>query len=378
MTTHTPARRLLAAALILAGLLLSLLPGHRARAAVGHDTLVLVYAGAPATLDPAVAYDNAGPATLRDLYQGLVGLHGTSPNKVEGLLATSWSTNAAKTVWTFSLRRGVLFHDGTPFNAAAVKFSVARVLAINSACSYIFGQFMTPAEVQVVGPYTVRFHLHIPAPRFLYALSSEYCAYMVSPAAVKAHAVKNDWAQQWMSAHEAGTGPYMLSQYAQNQDAVLTKFPAYWGGWAGPHLRRVILDYVSADATRREMVEKGDADIGIFFTPEDLAAMQQNKQLVVDTRSPFGNYTLIPNRGRAVRQPPGSPGAGLCVRLQRLHRRDAQRVCAAGARPADAHGRRLGRRDTAVSHRHREGARALRRGRRQARHGADHVVQQRR
>ncbi len=268
--------------------------GATAFAATNKDTVVLAYYGSPATIDPAIAYDYAGPPVVRGAYDRLVHMKGTSTSELEGDLATRWSSNAQKTVWTFWLRKGVTFHDGTPFNADAVKFSVQRVLAINSAPAYIYGQFMTAKDVEVVNPYEVRFHLNAPAPRFLYALASQYATWMVSPTAVKKHTVKNDWAQGWLGTHDAGTGPYMISQYTPAQSAVLVKFPGYWRGWSGPHVSRVIISFVDQDSTRREMLEKGSADISLSFTPEDMLAMAKNPDLVVDSNSIVANWTLIP------------------------------------------------------------------------------------
>ncbi len=80
----------------------------------------------------------------------------------------------AKTLWTFYLRHGVTFHDGTPFNAAAVKFSMERMEGVNQSPSYVFGQFVGPKDIEIVDNYTVRLHLHAPAPRLLYAFASQY------------------------------------------------------------------------------------------------------------------------------------------------------------------------------------------------------------
>jgi peptide/nickel transport system substrate-binding protein len=270
------------------------LPAGTARAA-DTATLVMAEPGPPASIDPAISYDFTGPATVRILYEGLVHMQGTSTTTIEGVLATSWTSNANKTLWTFHLRHGVLFHDGTPFNAQAVKFSITRNIAVNQAPAYIFGQFMSAKDVEIVDPYTVRFHLHAPAPRLLYALASQYGSYMVSPTAIMKHTVKGDWAQKWLAdGHDAGSGAYMLQEYAPNQSATLVKFPQYWRGWSGHHVSKVIVSFVSQDATRRELLERGGADISNTFTPEDMLAMQKNSNLIVDSANIYGNYTMIP------------------------------------------------------------------------------------
>jgi peptide/nickel transport system substrate-binding protein len=121
------------------------------------DTLVVAYPGAPDTLDPALAYSNQDAAVLRGMYESLVRMKGTSTTQVEGVLATSWTATPQQTSGTFQLRHGALFHDGTPFNAAAVKCSILRTIALNGGPSSIMGQYLDAAGITILGPYTISF-----------------------------------------------------------------------------------------------------------------------------------------------------------------------------------------------------------------------------
>ncbi|HWE63514.1 MAG TPA: ABC transporter substrate-binding protein, partial [Chloroflexota bacterium] len=243
----------------------------RAARAAASDTIVMAYGSAPFSIDPAISYDYAGPAIMRTIYEPLVRMQGSSLTNLEGVLATSWSANAGKTVWTFHLRHGVVFHDGTPFNAAAVKFSIQRMEAINQAPAYVFAQFVSPNDVKTPDQYTVQLVLHASAPRLPYALASQYGSFMVSPTAIKAHQVKGDWAQKWIAAgHDAGSGAYSMGQYVPNQFISFDKFPRYWRGWSGHHVSHVVLQWVNSDTTRSEMIQRGDADIANYFTPQDM------------------------------------------------------------------------------------------------------------
>jgi peptide/nickel transport system substrate-binding protein len=271
-------------------------PDNRGHAATGrgNDIVAAAFDAAPITLDPAVSYDSAGAFVLRAAYEGLVRMRGSSTTAIEGVLATSWSADARKTVWTFQLRHGVFFHDGTPFNAAAVKFNIERTLAINQAPAFVIGQFLTPAGIKVLGPYTIQFHLNGPAPRFLYALASPYGQWIVSPTAVQKHTVKNDRGQTWLASHEAGSGAYMFSQVMPKHGITLVRFPKYWRGWSGHHVQQVALTYVLQDATRRALVERDGVDISLDFTPEDLIALKGDHNVVVDDSYGFINTMLIP------------------------------------------------------------------------------------
>ena len=126
---------------------------------------------------------------LRGLYDSLVTLQGGSITRIIGDLATSWTSSADKAVWTFTLRHGVRFHDGTPVDAAAVKFSYDRLFSINQAPAFIVGQFVSRGRDSVLGPYTIQFRLlpHTATYGFLQALTAQWSNWIVSPTAVRKH-----------------------------------------------------------------------------------------------------------------------------------------------------------------------------------------------
>src|SRR6185437_349385 len=136
-------RAVVSSALVTALLVLPTLSTHLARAArpaaVPADTLIVAAAEAPVDLDPASSYDSQAAAVLRGEYESLVRLSGSSTTDIIGALAQSWSVNAAHTVYTFHLRHGVTFHDGTPFNAEAVRASYTRELSLNQGPAFIIG-----------------------------------------------------------------------------------------------------------------------------------------------------------------------------------------------------------------------------------------------
>jgi len=265
-----------------------------ARAATDVNTLLVANNQWTGNFDPANDYGQVGPVIFRNCYEPLLRLKGSSSSRYQGVLATSWSSNAAKTVWTFHLRHGVTFHDGTPFDAAAVKFSINRTIGLNLGPSFIMGQFMTKNGVKVIDPYTVEFDLTVPAPRLLAAMTSQWGNSIVSPAAIKAHTVKNDQGQAWLASHDAGSGPYILSQVVPNSLVTLTKFPGYWGGWAGQHVGKILMDYVAEEATRRSLIEKGDRDLTLTFSPQNLRDMQKESGFTIDLSPGVLQELLIP------------------------------------------------------------------------------------
>ncbi len=281
-----------------AALLASLVPcslrAVTTQAATAVNTLYVANYEWDPSYDPGTQYGQVAPVIFRNCYDSLVRLKGSNTSVYEGDLATSWSSNAAKTVWTFNLRKGVHFHDGTLFNASAVQFSIDRLLTLNQGPAFILGQFMNQKSIKILGPYKIEFDLTEAAPRLLAAMSSQWANWIVSPAAIKAHTVKNDAGQAWLVSHDAGSGPYMIQSAVTNTSVTLVKFNQYWGGWSGKHVSRVVMTYVPEEQTRRELIEKGDVDLTLFFSPQNLIALQKNPQLKVDLSPGVLQELLIP------------------------------------------------------------------------------------
>jgi peptide/nickel transport system substrate-binding protein len=283
-------------AALLAGVLAVLpalgLPAARAAhpSATPADTLIVAYAESPVDLDPATSYDSQAASVLRGEYEGLVRLRGASTTDIVGALAQSWTVSPDRATYTFHLRHGVTFHDGTPFTADAVKLSYTRELTLNQGPAFIIGQFFSHKGITVLDSYTVRFHLNAPSTVFLQAMTSQWGTNIVSPAAIKAHPKD---LHTWLQSHEAGSGPYTLISLVPGQSYTLVQYPKYWRGWSGKHLSHVLLHIVTADATRRELVGKGDADIANGLTPADMAALAKNPDVSAEQRYGMRNLSLV-------------------------------------------------------------------------------------
>ncbi len=250
-----------------------------------NGTVTLVADGIAADLDPASNESEFGATVIRNIDEDLVRLAGSTLGSYEPDLATSWSSNADKSVWTFHLRHGVMFHTGRCcLTAADVQYSLTRSVAAGLAGSYMLGRFLTdPAhQIKVIDPYTVQFDLGRSQPFFLNAAGQDYNALILDSKALQAHKTKSDpWAHNWAQFHDAGTGPYTLQSWTHGQQVVLTRFPGYWGGWSGPHFSKVILSYIPDATTRRELMERGNADITFDLTPQDYDALKNNPKITV-------------------------------------------------------------------------------------------------
>lgn len=238
---------------------------------------VLVYAP-PTTLDPAVNYEQAGEPFLAPVYDGLVRVQGDTGSEIIPWLAETWEQSPDGLTYTFHLREGVKFHDGTLVNAEAVKFSFERMLEMNSGA---VANYTVIDKIEAVDDLTVRFTLKSPFSSFMVSLTSLWGPTVVSPTAVREHEVDGDLGQAWLAENEAGSGPYKLESYEHNQQLVLVRNPDYWGGWGDKYVDKVIVRFVSESTTQRQMIEKGDADLAIGLSTEDLDALMETPGVVV-------------------------------------------------------------------------------------------------
>ncbi len=173
--------------------------------------------------------------------------------------------------------------------AQDVKYNLARVLEAGLTNTYVLARFISKPQqqIQVVDPYTIRFNLGLPQPLFMDALAQNYAELILDPVALKAHATKSDpWAHSYATDHDLGTGPYMIQSWQHGTQTVLTRFLKYWGGWSGKHFSTVVVRTVPESSTRRELMERGQADLTFDLTPQDYQALLKEPQVKVIT--PYG------------------------------------------------------------------------------------------
>lgn len=229
-----------------------------------------------------------GIVVLNNVYETLV-RYDAPNNKVVPVLATEYSKSADSLSWIFKIRQGVKFHDGTELDAAAVKFSIDRTIKIGKGAAYIWASVK---DISVVDPYTVKFDLKYPAPLDLIA-SAGYAAFIVSPKAVTSH--PDGWLSQ---GNEAGTGPYALQSFKMGQEVVLSKFDGYWRGWEGKHYDKVVFQKIPETASRRQMIEKGDASFSLELPSEDIDALKKNSAVTVFEGPSYQNLMFFFNTAK--------------------------------------------------------------------------------
>lgn len=235
------------------------------------------------TLDPADAYDYfAQNVVILNVANGLVAYRPGTTDIVPAL-ATDWKATADGLTWTFNLRQGVKFADGTPFNAKVVKYTVDREMAIDEPDGPFAGVGLDELinKTVVTGDYQVQFVLNAPFSAFL-AMVAFQAMWPVNPNAAPMHSIVNYTGTVSTELPTNGLGPYLLSgwQRTAGKDVEIdfTANPNYWNASGGyPKTKNIIIKIYSDSTALNLAMQSGAIDIAYRqLAPADNAAYQKN------------------------------------------------------------------------------------------------------
>nr|WP_319252056.1 ABC transporter substrate-binding protein [uncultured Celeribacter sp.] len=241
----------------------------------------------PKSLDPAAVTAVNDFRILVNLYEGLV-KYKSGTLEVAPALAESWEISEDGTEYTFHLREGVSFHDGTPFDAEAVKFNFDRMLNEdhpyhNTGPFPLAFFFSAIEETEVVDDLTVKFHLNAPYAPFMSNLAYP-TGLMVSPAAVEANGVD-------FGRNPAGTGPFKFAEWRSNEAVVIEKNPDYWGDPAGT--KAVVFRPITDANTRVAEMLSGGIDMMVEVPPTALSQFQSEDFNIVEQAGPHEWFLIL-------------------------------------------------------------------------------------
>jgi peptide/nickel transport system substrate-binding protein len=269
---------------------------------------ILVYGrGADSkSLDAASVTDGESIKVTKNIYDTLVD-YGDDNTDIQEALATSWEVSDDALTYTFTLREGVKFHDGTDFNADAVVFNFKRWMSGDGEYYYyssMFGGFEGDAghvikEVKALDTYQVQFTLTRPQAPFLKNLAMPVFG-IASPAAIEEHGDK-------FGENPVGTGPFKFVEWKRNETITLEKNEDYWmEGY--PKLDKVIFQSIPDNQSRLNALLTGAIDLMDGVSPSDVAKIDGEADYQVFTRPSMNvgylglNVEKGPLKNKLVRQ----------------------------------------------------------------------------
>jgi peptide/nickel transport system substrate-binding protein len=264
-------------------------------------TLTWGRGGDSVTLDLAQATDGESIKAGIQVLENLVMFKPDSMD-VEPQLATSWEVSKDGLTWTFKLRKGVKFHDGTPFNANAVKVSFERVINKDHPF-YKYGTWRYPAlglgpvkEVQVIDDYTVALKTDKPFAPLVANLALWLCP-ILSPAAIEKY--KED-----IGRNPVGTGPFKFVKWVKDDQIIMERNDDYWGQKA--LLDKIILKSIPEVSARYMALQSGAIDLADDLDPDSIQMAKNNANfklierpsvnvgyLSLNTQKPILNNKLV-------------------------------------------------------------------------------------
>ncbi|MGD9567099.1 MAG: ABC transporter substrate-binding protein [Sedimentibacter sp.] len=257
-------------------------------------------AGTP-KIDPAVATDAASVLAMVNIYDSLV--YPNEDGTLRPQLAERWEISDNSLEYTFFLRKGVKFHNGDEMKASDVEYSANRLITIGEGFAYMFKN--TIKNIEVIDDYTIKFTLNNQFGPFLNTLIR---LYILDEDQVKAntnstgnYGENGDYGRDWLLTHDAGSGPYTVTELKQQQHVIAVKFEDYWSGWDNADAPDTIrLVDSSEPATTRTMIENRELEItDEYQSVENISAMSKIPGVSVGIYSSGGVQNMMYNNKKA-------------------------------------------------------------------------------
>jgi peptide/nickel transport system substrate-binding protein len=269
--------------------------GSTAPAARDGGSLVFASEEEPECFDTQVSQSDISAVIMRNVFESLVTQ--AEDGSYEPWLATKWTVSPDGRTYRFTLRDGVRFSDGTPFDAKAVKVNFDRIAAPATKSKYAISLLGPYRDSTAIDARTVQVRFKARFGTFLHAASTAYLGFH-SPKSIEEHG------SQLCAGgpDQVGTGPFLLRSYTRGQQAVLVRNPSYSSAPAtaaheGPaHLDRLTFRFVPDPTVRVGSVVSGQVDAADFVPPNQLTKVQRVSRLkLVGNDVPGVGYTWYLN-----------------------------------------------------------------------------------
>ncbi len=259
-------------------------------------TLTYALATTPDTLDPQRSGWAVSVRVFGNIYDNLVVQD--QDGKIKPWLAKSWTTSTDGLSYTFKLRKDVTFHDGTPFNAEAVKFNLDRIINPATKAANALALVQPYQSSNVIDEYTIKVNLSRPSEAFLANLSQSMLG-IISPTAAKKYG-------EQFGQHPVGTGPFEFVSWEDNASIKLKRNDHYaWGpetvdNTKAPQLDGITFSIIPEEATRVGSVQSKQVLAAETVPPQNILGLQNSPdQQLLQTDTPGLPYTLFINQRNA-------------------------------------------------------------------------------
>jgi peptide/nickel transport system substrate-binding protein len=247
-------------------------------------TLIVGLKTEPDNIDPHVTPYAVSHNVMMNIFDTLVWQDPADGSFKPGL-ATSWEVAPDATSYTFTLRTDVVFHDGTPFNADAVKFSFDRIANPETKSGFSANLLGPYAGTEVIDPATIRVTFTEPYAPFLDSASQAFLA-IVSPAGVEQYGLAD------FGHNPVGSGPFVFKEWVVKDHLTLTKNPDYnWPGGVFAHTGPAYVDeitfrFIAEDLTRTGTLESGESNVIEFVTESDIERLTGEGYQILPGKAP--------------------------------------------------------------------------------------------
>jgi len=238
------------------------------------------------SLDPAETFELVGGEVNANVYDRIT-VHEPGHEELSGGVAGSWDIADDGHTIILHLRPDLKFQSGNPITADDVVFSLARVIKLNKTPTFILSQLGWTADnvdqmVTAQDPMTVQ--LKIPeklAPTLVLNCLSAGVGSVVDKQVAMAHQANGDFGYEWLKTHSAGSGPFALKSWTPDQSVILEATST--SRYGRPGVKRVILRHVPEPGAQRLLIEKGDVDIARNLSADQLAGLEGNPDIRIQT-----------------------------------------------------------------------------------------------
>lgn len=245
------------------------------------------------TMDPHAVFDVGRVAYRLNLYDGLMRWL-DNPPKLNLWLAESYKISDDGKKYTFKLRKGIKFHDGSEMEAKDVVYSMDRILALKKGAASLFVKSIKPGSTKAVDSHTIEFNLNSPSAIFLATIPE---VHILNSDLVKKNEKDGDWGSAWLSKNDAGSGSFKLKRFDPAIGFSGERFADHFMGWGDKYLDEIEFRTVVEINSRVLGLMKGDFHGTDGYLPQDqvIRLRKSDKVTVMDAESMRIFYFAIHN-----------------------------------------------------------------------------------